>query len=480
MWKFLISNSYSSKQHISSMLDCIFNKHPFGVCSLIIFLFWLPYIITFFPGILQTDALAALNDHYYRAFTWTTHYPPLTVLLMGYTMDIGKALGSDNLGCFIYIVPQTFFWILSLSYSFVFFKKWQTPYWLRISTLLFFSLFPAFPMYAIMENKDTNYYILFLLLLYCLLLFIEEKQTKYFIFIVVITSLFCLIRNDGKFVCIFVIAIILLYHSKLCVHWLHVESALVLGILIASVSTSFMCDFYSIKPGSIREALSLPLQQTARYIYDYNSEITPEEESVLAEIFTRTDLENLYEPDRSDPVKARVRHDITTNELIPYINLWTNQFFKHPGCYFAATFNMTYGYFYIDRPEYYGYGFQVENNNEIHSEPSKYVMIKNLPYFEDARNIFREYFSFWKNSPLLKLAFHPGIYTWILFFSISLLIHAKKYSSLYLMSLPIGVLIICFLSPLNGSLRYSMPIISSVFFFLAYTLDEVSNMDIAL
>lgn len=72
---------------------------------------------------------------------------------------------------------------------------------------------------------------------------------------------------------------------------------------------------YQIEPGSIREALSLPFQQTARYALEYGNEITEEEAAVISNILDYEHLAENYNPRISDPVKRTFNKNATREEL---------------------------------------------------------------------------------------------------------------------------------------------------------------------
>lgn len=61
---------------------------------------------------------------------------------------------------------------------------------------------------------------------------------------------------------------------------------------------------YNIEPGGIQEALSLPFQQTARYVKEHEEEVTQEEKEAIKGVLAYNKLGKYYNPKISDPVKA--------------------------------------------------------------------------------------------------------------------------------------------------------------------------------
>lgn len=94
-----------------------------------------------------------------------------------------------------------------------------------------------------------------------------------------------------------------------------------------------------------KEALSIPFQQTARYVRDYGAEVTAEEAEIIGKVLDYENLAELYDPITSDPVKYTY-HAETTGELLDYFRVWAIQLVKHPANAVEATMNNAYGWFY--------------------------------------------------------------------------------------------------------------------------------------
>ena len=80
--------SENRSSSVNTVNHVVFDKHPLLFPFLLICLFWLPYLISFFPGMLQWDAAVALLGHYGVGIK-SNHHPVIGTLLMGYIMDIG-------------------------------------------------------------------------------------------------------------------------------------------------------------------------------------------------------------------------------------------------------------------------------------------------------------------------------------------------------------------------------------------------------
>lgn len=460
------------------ILYTLFEKYPWQLCSLFILVCWLPYIICFAPGILHVDAMTQLHS-FFRTTDWTTHFPPFSTLLMGYTMKIGEHFGSINLGCALYVFPQVILMIISFSYCFVLFRKWKTPVLFRIITLSFFAFYPLFPTYALKEIKDTSYYIVCMWVCFFLCNHIELDffKAKNYAAGCLTACLYCLLRNEAKYILLFIMGCLactyIVNRKKNCLRIIGIFFA---GIVLSILITNIICNVYRIVPGSKKEMLSQPVQQTARYMKNYKGEITEEEWAVITSVFGNPNLDEIYEPDRSDNVKDQMKYDISWKELVPYFKVWAQQGIKHPACYLSASFHSTYGYFYPGKPEYYGIRVTL-------SSPPPEMM---GPHFEGnqitftvpadkGRAVLETWYKTVLDLPLIKLLYRPAAYVWVLLISLLFVIKYKRYQAFLISSFPIGVLIICFLSPVNGAIRYTLPIVVTLPIVLGYIGFSIRN-----
>ena len=454
---------------VNTVNHVVFDKYPLLSPFLLICLFWLPYLISFFPGVLQCDAAVALLGHY-GVTVRSNHHPVIGTLLMGYIMDIGKYLGSDNYGCAIYVILQYLLLSISLAYNFIFFNKWKTNYCFRWLALLFFMLHPVFPTFVMNVVKDVFYYIAFLWLLF---LFIRcyEEYNKILVFYIFIASMFlCALRKEGLIICITCSIGLLLFQKSIYKKWKTILNAIILGIVFALFLSFATLVHYNYERSSIKEAFSIPLQQTARYIRDYSVDITESEWIVLNNIFQNkaNTLGMYYEPELSDSVKDQISNYMFKEQTAEYLKVWGSLFFRHPDCYFSAAFNQMYGYFYTGKEAMYKIGdCRTENFVKGDNLYSEKLRIVDNPRTINFRKSMIKYIYSWPDFPLIGYLYRPAVYTWILLFSLSYLIRLKKYNYLLLYCMPLVVLCVCCLSPANAYIRYIYPVIISCFILLA-------------
>ena len=454
----------------------VFDKHPLLYPFLCICLFWAPYLVSFYPGMLQSDAVFALLG-YYGISVWTNHHPVIGVLLMGYIMDVGKFLGDDNYGCAIYVILQFLILSITLAYNFVFFNKWKINYLIRWIVLFIFSLHPVFPTFVMNEVKDVFYYVAYLWLLFLFIRCFEEYNKILAVYITIASMFVCALRKEGIVLCILCSIFLLFYQVKIYKDWKNILNAIIIGCIFAVLLSYAALVHYNVGRSSITEALSIPLQQTARYIRDYREDVTEQEWGVLNSIFKNkaNELGRIYAPEISDPVKEQIDIHLFNVQMAEYFKVWGRHFFKHPGCYFSAAFNQMYGYFYLEKEAMYKIG-DCRTENFVERIPlfSEQFKIVDNPRTMSLRKSMIKYVYSWPELILLGFLYHPAVYTWILIFSLSFLIHSRKYKYLFLYCMPLVILCICCLSPVNAFIRYSYPIILSCFTLSVYNMRLVS------
>lgn len=454
----------------------IFDKHPFLYPFLLIILFWLPFLVSFFPGMLQWDAVSALLG-YYGIDNWTNHHPIVSTLLMGYIMDLGKYLGDDNLGCAFYVLLQYWLLSLTLAYNFVFFAKWRTPYLIRWLVLIIFLIHPVFPTFAMTEVKDIFYYVACQWLLFMFIRCYDNYSKNLLVYIGVASMFVSALRKEGIIVCLLCSLVLLLFQGAIYEKWKNILNAMILGIFLATFLSHAALAYYSVGRSSIAEALSIPVQQTARYIRDHSEDITESEWETLNTVFRNpaNNLGRFYFPDSSDPVKAQIVYGLSKKQMAAYFKVWAIHFLRHPGCYFSAAFNQMYGYFYIGKEAMYKIG-DCRTANFVKGDAfyCECFNIVDNPRTISFRKTMTKYIYYWPDLPLLGMLYHPAVYTWILFFGLSCALRLKQYKYLFLYCMPLTVLCVCCLSPVNAFIRYSYPILMSCFILAIYNLRLVS------
>ena len=296
--------------------------------------------------------------------------------------------------------------------------------------------------------------------------------------IIIASTFVCALRKEGIFICVLLIVSLLLFRENIYKQWKRIIVSIIIGCISSVLFSDTAINYYHVKPAPLREALTIPVQQTARYIKYHRKDITQSEWEVLKSVFGNNvqRLGNYYKPDISDPVKRRIVYSLSEKQKKAYLKVWSTHLFRHPDCYVYAIVNQIYGYFYIPKEAMYKTGdWKSKNFIKGAREYKPQINVTDNPKTKRFRNVMIKYISSWPKFPLLGYLYHPATYTWLLFFGLSCLIRFRQYRYLFFYCIPLIILCVCCLSPANAFIRYSYPIMLSSFILLPFTIKVIQE-----
>ena len=239
---------------------------------------------------------------------------------------------------------------------------------------------------------------------------------------------------------------------------IYVEKA-VLAVLLAVCIGSFGFDTFTekvldIPAGSVGEALSVPMQQTARYIRDYGNEVTDDERTAIEKVLDCDAIAQSYMPELSDGVKKYYKNP-GKGDLTRYMLDWAKMLLKHPVCYFEATHANSHGYYTITKcraiNDYYTF------NNDICMEMSE----MNVHYLDKSgylRYAFVQALSAFEKLPLVGLTTSIGFMAWLTAV-LGLWLARCKAKPVLPVFIGLGIFwLTCIASPVNDCMRYFLPV----------------------
>ena len=459
LFKKLDNIKWKESQEFNKIIK-IFNKHPFLFCFIIILICWLPYIISFYPVILSPDPSYQIMqffhiDNKYSTYSIlldpsviiTNHHPVIHTLLLGSMVKIGTLLGSVNIGLFLYSIIQILILSSTLSYTIVFLKNIKIPKKYLLLCLIIYALTPVFPFYSMSAVKDVIFGSLIILYIISIYQFMNKKEITFKDMLkeLLLMILIILFRNNGFHVILLSFPFLLFYKNK--------KQILMIFLLMLTFNITYnkvILPYFKITPSSIREVLSIPFQQTARYANEYDSELSEKDKKIIDQILEYDTLATRYNPELADPVKNKFNRYYKSEDLKEYFKVWKKGLFKHPITYIEATVHNTYGYFYPFKTNWYFYhkydtrivkkGFDYHYNS-LSSERNFLTIIATIfPYI-----------------PVIGFLVNIGFNSWILLFMACYLIYQKKYKSLVVLLPSFVLLLVCVASPANTYFRYALP-----------------------
>ena len=453
----------------------IIEKHYYLFAFIVIIIFWVPYLILNLPGSVPYDGYRQLNM-YFGIEAISKHHPWLLTLFFGSVFNLGRNI-SDNLG--IFLITFILYIINASCYATVCYKikKWNAPFFFNVGAVLFFSVLPVFGAYSQVVMKDGLFSALFALFI---VLYIElcsfplqDETTKIpwkkLVILLFVELAVCLTRNNGIYMVLAADLLLLFLIQKG-----HRKYVLFLTFCLA---LSYYCidikgaDMLGVADGSRKEMLSIPFQQTARYLKEYPDDVTESEERAIEKILDYGSLSENYNPEISDHVKDTFNNSATTQDMVNYFKAWASMFLRHPDVYFQATFNNTYGYYY----PFHNCTALGAYQSYIQGEPLATGEF-NIHYVfpESIQRIAAYYSQLWLKIPGLAQLSNPGTYTWLMLIAIGYLCYCRKYKHIVALAAPFLNIAICIVSPVNGYLRYALPLIACMPTILYWCLKQPS------
>ncbi len=434
-------------------------RHPVRSGALIMFVCWLPWMLSNYPASFNPDSTYQIAQ-WLGVAGWSAHHPPLSTCIMGLCVSMGELLINRNFGAFLYLLLQSFCGALVFSWGLAILYRMGISRKLWTIFVLFFAVNPFWGCYMQWLEKDLLYAVAFCLTLTLLLPVLKERRCslREAVYIALTSFIAVLLRKTGSYELLPVLVLIAFFLKKSDRKRL---LAAFLAVLILSTGVNkVLYPMLNIKTASVKEALNIPFQQTARYVNDYEAEVTPEERTAIDAVLKYDELDK-YTPEISDAVKSNYRENASA--LPEYFKHWFGMLLKHPICYFEAGFVMSYGYLAPVKPnldacylcDYY----------PLLGEMGFYRVFDEFPTY--AFNSLREIFI---QAPLTNILSMAGLYTWILMFCFVQLLRKKQYCALLLFVPCIINILICIASPLCASTRYELPTIAATPLIFGWTI----------
>lgn len=434
----------------------------------IIFVSWLPAYLIVFPGILSYDivdqtryALGTIEDN---------HHPVLHTWLIRVFMQFGERFFSSyEIGLGLLSLLQVLLVSYALSRLVTLLKKKNVPIVIVMLTALFSALWFMNACLSLTMIKDTLF-AAFLVLFACHFTEIVMDVNRYLadrknlILLPVIGFLMCALRNNGLYIYVFCFAglfILRIRQIKKAKKYLALMIVVLLPVFAFKIYTGPVFDAWDIKPGQVREALSVPIQQLQRVAY-HRAELLTEEQTELMDYYIDNlewmgpSSERVYVPFVADPAKSCFRSEAYNDDPVAFWKFYFEIGIQFPKDYVVAFLSNTLGFWY---PGYIEFSYV-----EYENYPSDWFVVPlERKSIVDLQFLDRYYETLCRsevlrNTPIVRLLFLPGYAPWILLFAMILSWKEKEnYIKVFPLFLPMiaqfGIMI---LSPI-ASFRYSWP-----------------------
>ena len=231
-----------------------------------------------------------------------------------------------------------------------------------------------------------------------------------------------------------------------------------------------------VERGSIAEALSLPLQQTARYCIFAPDDVDDEFAEAVGGVLLADGLNvEAYNPRCSDSLKFyHFNEKCTTDELLAFLGAWLSGGLRHPEIYAEAFVDQTSGWWYIEQlfaPDETASGmllYQSAPRTQMYCDALSFKM----PLYDTPlREGFERLTYAVPYVPVLGLFTYPPVYFWLL--ALVFVWGIARKNPRVLMLVPLFVYFgVCLASPVNGLTRYAIPLMMALAPVAAFVLEH--------
>lgn len=460
-------------------------------CTILILILWIPYMVIMFPGCMNADTrdqIAQCLGNRQYCFTSrmvelvdsnviiNNNHPVFFTWLISIVLRVGKIIGSYAWAFEGYSILQCICLAGLFAYIVVYLMKKGLSHKVCRFMVLFYALNPIFPLYGMTVMKDVPFAITFALLVIYIYDFLTEPETfsgfRYFRMGLCII-LFLLFRNNGIYLLGIVLPCMLIVSAVQKKKKQMLKTIFVFSIPIVVVVIGFQGILFSklhISPGSSREILSVPIQQTARLVKYHQSSLEGEDRENICAMFDTSSLEEigkLYVPDRADSVKIHFNSYATDDDLKNYLHTWVKYLIRYPKVYVEAYLNLNYSWFSFDSNQDNRYYNGIIDSNIT-------VMlndVKNYDVFIRPRKMLSQIVDLLGKLPFTAWMVEFSFYTWAFWIMFILMIKRKRVNEIIASLIIYGNYLICFVGPV-AYMRYVLPMMTCFPVVLMFTFSK--------
>lgn len=469
---FLLNRTYAKKTEAPARkFFQFYEKHVFLVSFLVIALAWIPYVITFYPGSVCFDGYFQLNQ-VAGVQPLTNKHPIMSTFILGFFFKLGR-LVNDNFGVFLYIMFQLLASSAIYALSIRQIRRIGMSLKVCVLAVLYFALVPVWGAYIQAVVKDTLYAAVFVwFAVWCVTLadevFHKDKniQRKTLIMSFLTAFFVCILRQNGKYIVLPTLVCLAAVSLK---KWKQMVLLLLVFMFAITGYDKAVVPMFSTAQISRRAIFSVMFQQTAKYMRSYPEEVTEEEYEIIDKVLKADVIAEEYNPRVSNPVKNTFRNDTSNENVKEYLKVWFKMFWKHPGVYLEAFFQFCYGYL-----DPFHYSDCVPTFQNYITGPPLATGAMDIHYTQKGLYRIRlaDYEKLWMEMFPLTLLTYPGTYTWLTLFCILLLCKKKRWRQLAVMPMLVFTILTNIASPVNGCLRYTLPLMAAMPLLLVWTVKE--------
>lgn len=465
---FLCFDAQAERQDEAPSFDSILKKR-FLVYFCIIFVCWLPWLATNFPGTMRDDSIRQLFQ-VYGVEPYSAGNPLFDTWVFGLFWQLGDVLGQRSWGLYLYGVFQSVCTAASFSFMVCYLHKLNAPRPVIYLSVAALALVIIFPLSAISMSKDSlNGWIYVVFLVLCTELCRTRGRTldnRWFVLAFVLASIALIAsKRTMLYVALIAFAAFLVFSKNRRRKCALVFLTVVVGsygltdMLLPSVMKNDAPRDPSI-PSAGSPFLVLPLQQVGRLLASDLS-LDDESYSQLSRLIDCESAVQLYNPRRGDDVGFAIKDHTDTSDRDQFLAAWARLGARYPDVYAEALVNQTFGWFSPFWKIAFGYNLDLDVFDEGHMHIwSKYfpgglddaeeflspLKTQKPEELQTARHYVERWATLQYETPLL-IGFGPWC-TWLPLVGLAYALRRRNANAVVAFAAPFGVLLSCLIGPM--------------------------------
>ncbi len=395
----------------------------FFIIWAIIFICYIPYFLTYFPGNLTADSINQIGQSL-GLDTLSNHHPIAHTALISVAMNIGKLLHNYNIGVAIYSLIQIIAMSGIFAFSIYYMKRKKFPTIFIVISIIFYAIYPIHGLYSITMWKDIPFALTMLLFIIAITSMATETDNFFssnlkLFFTTIVMILLTLFRNNGIYVLILSLPFFIIFFKK---YYKKILLMFAIVFIFFMLWKSVIFKAFNIKEGSIREALSVPMQQIARTVKFHSDELNEDEKKEINKFFTKDNIGELYNPGLSDPVKNCFDDKAFKENKSDFIKLWIKLLGKYPSTYIESFLCNSYGYWYPEASHW----IVARGVNKARRLPELNLHNDSILNIQPLR--LYDSFIGKRSIPVFSMIFSIGFTFWLVLASLTYCIYKKRYN----------------------------------------------------
>lgn len=320
----------------------------------LLFVCWLPYLLVLKPGVYWWDTTYQVMQFLDFGSPLIDHHPVMDTMLFGSASRLGYEItGSYFTGLYGLIVVQSLLTCCALAAFCCLLERFGVSPSIRGVLLLFFALFPFFPVFCSALSKDSISLPFFIGFYIC---FAEMWRRRAASPKLVACLFLCaVIASMTKKTALLIVLPSMLTFIPILRNWRLRVSLLVLSVVawaVALVTVPKVVEaIHGYTPGGRQEILAVPLQQAANIVVKARNEIEPRELDVLQDtyLYSLDELAERYSYQVVDGVKGG--HEAPNADYTEFLRIWAGLVVRKPVLAFEAWCGLTAGWFSYGAPQ---------------------------------------------------------------------------------------------------------------------------------